>query len=109
MQAHLFEVYKILKIWGADDVIAKCGLMHSAYSNSYVNLAIFKPDVERTRVATLVGPECEKLIHTFCVVSGPAARHLSNMTAVHSVCAVQKPLYCVKCLSMQHTVNKTAW
>jgi hypothetical protein len=23
------EVYKILKIWGADDALARCGLMHS--------------------------------------------------------------------------------
>jgi hypothetical protein len=23
------EVYKILKIWGTDDVLARCGLMHS--------------------------------------------------------------------------------
>jgi hypothetical protein len=28
-QSHLLEVYKILKIWGTDDALARCGLMHS--------------------------------------------------------------------------------
>jgi hypothetical protein len=28
-QSHLMEVYKILKIWGTDDALARCGLMHS--------------------------------------------------------------------------------
>lgn len=42
----------------------------SAYSNSFVNLAIFKPDVERSRVADIIGKEAEELTHLFCVVSG---------------------------------------
>ncbi|VAI51982.1 unnamed protein product [Triticum turgidum subsp. durum] len=37
--AHLLEVYRILRLWGAPDAVARCGLYHSAYSNSYVNLA----------------------------------------------------------------------
>jgi hypothetical protein len=41
-----------------------------AYSNSFVNLAIFKPDVERSRVVQLIGPEAEQLTHRFCVVRG---------------------------------------
>jgi hypothetical protein len=65
----LYEVYKILKLWGAEESVCLCGLMHSAYSNSYVNLAVFKPEVERSRVAELVGHEAEELIHLFCVVS----------------------------------------
>ncbi|KAF8071345.1 Eef1akmt4 [Scenedesmus sp. PABB004] len=67
-KAHLVEVYKMLKLWGASDAIARCGLMHSAYSNSFVNLAIFKPDVERRRVAELIGDAAEELTHLFCVV-----------------------------------------
>lgn len=65
---HLFQVYKILKIWGQDAVLANCGLLHSAYSNSYVNLAIFDGKTDRNRVASLVGQETEALIHLFCVV-----------------------------------------
>jgi hypothetical protein len=43
----------------------------SAYSNSFVNLAIFKPDVERSKVADIIGQEAEELTHLFCVVSAP--------------------------------------
>ncbi|VAH87046.1 unnamed protein product [Triticum turgidum subsp. durum] len=43
--AHLLDVYRILRLWGAPDAVARCGLFHSSYSNSYVNLAIFEPDL----------------------------------------------------------------
>lgn len=66
--AHLLEVYRILRLWAAPDAVARCGLYHSAYSNSYVNLAIFEPDVGRARVAAVVGDEAERLVHLFCVV-----------------------------------------
>ncbi|XP_037449153.1 uncharacterized protein LOC119318672 [Triticum dicoccoides] len=66
--AHLLEVYRILRLWAAPDAVARCGLYHSAYSNSYVNLAIFEPDVGRGRVAAVVGDEAERLVHLFCVV-----------------------------------------
>lgn len=66
---HLLAVYTLLKChWGAEDVLARCALFHSAYSNSFVNLAIFKPDVERERVARIIGREAEELVHRFCVV-----------------------------------------
>lgn len=42
---------------------------NSAYSNSFVNLAIFKPDVEREKVASIIGKEAEELTHLFCIVS----------------------------------------
>lgn len=32
-KSHLFETYKMAKLWGQDDVLCKCALMHSAYSN----------------------------------------------------------------------------
>jgi hypothetical protein len=66
--AHLLEVYRILRLWAAPDAVCRCGLYHSAYSNSYVNLAIFEPDVGRARVAAVVGDEAERLVHLFCVV-----------------------------------------
>lgn len=65
---HLQDVYRILKLWRAPDPVARCGLFHSAYSNSYVNLAIFQPDTDRQRVRDLVGPQAERLIHLFCIV-----------------------------------------
>jgi hypothetical protein len=47
---HLLHVYRMLKLWDAPNPVALCGLFHSAYSNSYVNLAIFEPNVERRKV-----------------------------------------------------------
>uniref|UniRef100_A0A7N2KK42 DUF6817 domain-containing protein n=1 Tax=Quercus lobata TaxID=97700 RepID=A0A7N2KK42_QUELO len=51
---HLVEVYRILKIWKAPDSVCLCGLFHSAYSNSYVNLAIFDPSTGRDVVRSHV-------------------------------------------------------
>ncbi|KXG31409.1 hypothetical protein SORBI_3004G354400 [Sorghum bicolor] len=66
--AHLLDVHRILRLWGAPDAVARCGLYHSAYSNSYVNLAIFQPDTGRAHVAAVVGADAERLVHLFCVV-----------------------------------------
>nr|DAD35923.1 TPA_asm: hypothetical protein HUJ06_006563 [Nelumbo nucifera] len=65
---HLVDMYKILKLWNAPDCVALCGLFHSAYSNSYVNLAIFDPSTGRDTVCDLVGEAAERLIHLFCIV-----------------------------------------
>ncbi|KAL9148679.1 hypothetical protein ABFS82_12G058300 [Erythranthe guttata] len=66
---HLIGVYRILKMWKAPDEVCLCGLFHSAYSNSYVNLAIFPPSsAGRQTVRSHVGPAAERLIHLFCVV-----------------------------------------
>ncbi|CAM6009956.1 unnamed protein product [Sphagnum balticum] len=65
---HLLHVYRMLKLWDAPNPVALCGLFHSAYSNSYVNLAIFEPNVERSKVRDLVGEAAEELIHFFCIV-----------------------------------------
>ncbi|TVU27624.1 hypothetical protein EJB05_19118, partial [Eragrostis curvula] len=50
--AHLLDTYRILRLWGAapESAVARCGLFHSSYSNSYVNLAIFHPDTGRDRL-----------------------------------------------------------
>lgn len=65
---HLLHVYQILKLWGASDAVALFGLFHSSYSNSYVNLAIFAPDVDRSVLRGLIGDEAEELVHIFCIV-----------------------------------------
>eukprot|EP00252_Welwitschia_mirabilis_P000139 TRINITY_DN100_c0_g1_i4.p1 TRINITY_DN100_c0_g1~~TRINITY_DN100_c0_g1_i4.p1 ORF type:complete len:188 (-),score=21.00 TRINITY_DN100_c0_g1_i4:408-971(-) len=72
---HLTEVYRILKLWRAPDAIARCGLFHSAYSNSYVNLAIFEPDVGRSTVRDLIGEAAEELVHMFCIVPRQSLIH----------------------------------
>lgn len=65
---HLVDIYRILKIWKAPDCVCLCGLFHSAYSNSYVNLAIFDPNTGRDVVRGHVGEAAERLIHLFCIV-----------------------------------------
>ncbi|KAK1553464.1 hypothetical protein Q3G72_035597 [Acer saccharum] len=65
---HLVDIYRILKIWKAPDCVCLCGLFHSAYSNSYVNLAIFDPNTGREVVRGHVGEAAERLIHLFCIV-----------------------------------------
>ncbi|XP_015951162.1 uncharacterized protein LOC107475966 [Arachis duranensis] len=65
---HLTDVHRILKLWKAPDSVCLCGLFHSAYSNSYVNLAIFDPSTGRDVVRGHVGDEAERLIHLFCIV-----------------------------------------
>lgn len=65
---HLVDIYRILKIWKAQDPVCLCGLFHSAYSNSYVNLAIFDPSTGREVVRGYVGDAAESLIHLFCIV-----------------------------------------
>jgi hypothetical protein len=65
---HLVDIYRILKIWKAPDSVCLCGLFHSAYSNSYVNLAIFDPSTGRDVVRGYVGEAAERLIHLFCIV-----------------------------------------
>ncbi|RDX67488.1 hypothetical protein CR513_53631, partial [Mucuna pruriens] len=72
---HLLDIFRILKIWKAPHSVCLCGLFHSAYSNSYVNLAIFDPSTGREVVRAHVGHEAERLIHLFCVVPRQSLIH----------------------------------
>ncbi|XP_047967142.1 uncharacterized protein LOC125211410 [Salvia hispanica] len=73
---HLFGVYRTLKLWNAPNVVCLCALFHSAYSNSYVNLAIFPPSpTGRDTVRGHVGAAAERLIHLFCVVPRHSVTH----------------------------------
>ncbi|XP_065868617.1 uncharacterized protein [Euphorbia lathyris] len=72
---HLFDIYRILKIWKAPDSVCLCGLFHSAYSNSYVNLAIFDPNTGRDVVRGHVGESAERLIYLFCIVPRQSLIH----------------------------------
>lgn len=65
---HLVGVYRALECWNVPHSVARCGLFHSAYSNSIVNLAIFKPDIDRQVVRDLIGSEAEELVHMYCIV-----------------------------------------
>ena len=72
---HLTGVSHTLKLWMLpeagdimSDLYARVGLLHSAYSNSYVNLALFDPSnsTERLIVQQLIGREAEEVIYLFC-------------------------------------------
>ena len=67
---HLVGVHNILRLWNQSKTIGRVGLFHSAYSNSYVNLALFNPEEESERnlIKSLVGETAEDLIHLFCVI-----------------------------------------
>ena len=56
----------MLATWDQPEALARCGLFHSAYSNSYVNLAIFKAGQDRELVKEDCGVEAEELIYKFC-------------------------------------------
>jgi hypothetical protein len=64
--SHLYSVYCILKVWDQPQDICRCGLFHSAYSNSYVNLNIID---DRNIVSSLAGEQAEDLIYKFCRVN----------------------------------------
>ncbi|CAI9785518.1 unnamed protein product [Fraxinus pennsylvanica] len=72
---HLVDLYRILKIWKAPESVCLCGLFHSSYSNSYVNLAIFDPSTGRDTVRAHVGDAAERLIHLFCIVPRQSLIH----------------------------------
>jgi hypothetical protein len=67
---HLLGVHNILRLWDQGETTSRVGLFHSAYSNSYVNLALFDPnqEAERNLMKKLVGERAEDLIHMFCVI-----------------------------------------
>ncbi|CAL2232870.1 unnamed protein product [Prunus armeniaca] len=62
-------------VGAAQDSVCLCGLFHSAYSNSYVNLAIFDLSIGREVVRSHVGDAAERLIHLFCVVPRQSLIH----------------------------------
>ncbi|ERN10243.1 uncharacterized protein LOC18438415 [Amborella trichopoda] len=72
---HLVSIFRILSLWKSPHPLALCGLFHSAYSNSYVNLAIFPPETSRPYVQSLIGPQAEDLVHMFCVVPRQSLIH----------------------------------
>ena len=65
---HLLNTYRILALWKQPQALCRCGAYHSAYRNSYVNLALFDRGVDRATVAADLGDEAEDLVHTFCTI-----------------------------------------
>ncbi|GKY97464.1 hypothetical protein MPSEU_000704800 [Mayamaea pseudoterrestris] len=65
---HLIGVHNILRGWNESEIAGRVALFHSAYSNSYVNLALYDPNTERDIMKELVGDQAEELVHMFCII-----------------------------------------
>ena len=66
---HLHGVWRVLALWRRSTELARCGLYHSAYSNSYVNLAIFDVHAgDRAVVRDDLGEAAEALVYKFCTI-----------------------------------------
>jgi hypothetical protein len=63
---HLVGVHNILRLWGQSKVLGRVGLFHSAYSNSYVNLALLDPIEDREALQSWIGTEAEALVYLYC-------------------------------------------
>ena len=61
-EEHLISVWKMLTLWNQRIPLNRCGLFHSAYSNSYVNLSIFKTN-KREILKKEIGEEAEELVY----------------------------------------------
>lgn len=66
---HLLNVQYILRLWGQSHIMGRIGLFHSAYSNSYVNLALFNVNTERTIMKKLIGNDAEEIVYLFCIIN----------------------------------------
>lgn len=105
---HLLHVYRMLKLWDAPNPVALCGLFHSAYSNSYVNLAIFEPNVERRTVCVALFPKnndkncvCVSLsVHVSIRLSVCFSRALSLYVSLCLSISMCISLYVCACLSV---------
>lgn len=69
---HLREVWTILSIWEQPQAVCRLGLLHSAYSNSFVSMNCFDPKTDRPAVAKLIGEEAENLVYKFCSIDRQA-------------------------------------
>lgn len=59
-------MHNILRLWVQGRDAALVGMLHSAYSNSYVNLALFDPIRERDVMKKLIGIRAEEDVYMFC-------------------------------------------
>jgi hypothetical protein len=71
---HLLSVHNILRLWGQSEISGRVGLFHSAYSNSYVNLALLNPQEpeDRAQLQTWIGAEAADIVYLFCIINRQA-------------------------------------
>ena len=64
---HLIGTWSLLTAWGAPAAIRNAGLIHSVYSTSFFNHALFTIG-QRRELQRLIGQEAEALAFLFCVL-----------------------------------------
>lgn len=71
---HLLSVHNMLRLWGQSEIQARVGLFHSAYSNSYVNLALLNPNNtnDRNELQSWIGKEAADIVYLFCSINRQA-------------------------------------
>lgn len=86
---HLYGTYRVLTLWRQPREICLCGLLHSVYSNEYVDLALFDPKEGRDTLRQELGTDVEAMVHRFCEMprndfvtqlAGPGATPKEGMT-----------------------------
>jgi hypothetical protein len=65
---HLYGVYRMLTLWRQPRDVCFAGLLHSVYSNEYVDLALFDPRDGRAILQERVGAGLEEMVHLFCAM-----------------------------------------
>lgn len=63
------QVWRTLALWRQPQDVCRLGLFHSTYSNSFVNLALLKPNADRGVLREMIGSEAEDLVHHFCIIN----------------------------------------
>ena len=66
--SHLHDVWSMLCAWRQPRAIARLGLFHSAYSNSFVSMGLYDAATDRAQLTALIGAEAESLVWKFCVI-----------------------------------------
>lgn len=67
LRDHLCGTYRILKEWSEPQHVCLAGLFHSIYGTEYFMSTLTLN--ERAQVEKMIGPEAEKLVYFFCMMS----------------------------------------
>lgn len=62
---HLQSTQRLLKSWGASDVLCDAGLYHAAYGTAGFEQSMVSLDM-RDKIATIIGNKAEQLVYLYC-------------------------------------------
>lgn len=64
---HLVGVWRVIRVGGGADYLAKAGLIHSAYATEIYKIAMLT-ETDRPRLIAIFGEDAERLAWTFCKI-----------------------------------------